>query len=155
MPGRSEPTTGASRSRGGRIARDVLLDTGPLVAALDADDQWHRRCLDVWPTVVTRCVTTDAVVAEACHLVLRGGGAAHLPLDFLLTAGIPILALEGGGHRRAAGLVSQYAGLPMDFADAALVALAEALGLVTIFTTDRRGFSAYRAAGGGRFTLLP
>ena len=137
------------------LAQHVLLDTGPLVAVLDARDQWHERCVAVWPAIIDRCVTMEPVVAEACHLVLRGGGAAHAPLDFLLAAEIPILALETGGHRRAASLMRQYATLPMDFADASLVALSEALDIATVFTTDRRGFSAYHAPRGKRFTLLP
>lgn len=136
-------------------ARDILLDTGPLVAALDARDQWHARCVAAWPAAIARCLTTEAVVTEACHLVLRGRGTAHAPLDFLVAAGIPILGLETGGHRRAAALMARYAGLPMDFADATLVALAEAMHISTVFTTDRRGFATYRPPRGERFTLLP
>ncbi|MFQ6046240.1 MAG: hypothetical protein ACE5PT_07765, partial [Gemmatimonadales bacterium] len=69
-------------------------DTGPLVAALDRSDQWHERCTDVWPELIERCLTTEAVLTEASHLVERGGAPAALPLEFLLAAGIPILGLE-------------------------------------------------------------
>jgi hypothetical protein len=134
--------------------RDVLLDTGPLVAVLNARDQWHERCAAVFPGLVSRCLTTEAVVAEACHLALRGGQASA-PLEFLLAARIPILGIETGGHRRAAGLMARYAALPMDYADAALVAIAEALGISTVFTLDRRGFASYRTAAGARFTMVP
>ena len=137
------------------LARDLLLDTGPLVAALNARDQWHARCVAIWPEVIHRCLTTEAVVAEACHLVLRGAGPAHAPLDFLLSAGIPIVGLETAGHRRAASLMGHYAAVPIDFADASLVALGEALGITSVFTTDRRGFFAYRPPRGKRFKLLP
>lgn len=133
----------------------MLLDTGPLVAVLDARDQWHERCADAFPALVHRCLTTEAVVAEACHLALRGGAGASPPLDFLLAAHIPIIGIETGGHRRAASLMGRYSALPMDYADAALVAIAEALELSTVFTLDRKGFSAYRGAGGGRFTVVP
>jgi predicted nucleic acid-binding protein len=135
--------------------RDVLLDTGPLVAVLDTRDQWHERCVATWPDVIIRCLTTEAVVTEACHLVSRGGGPAYAALDFLLAAGIPVLTLETAGQRRAATLMKQYGTVPMDFADASLVTLAEALSVPTVFTTDRRGFSTYRALRGARFTLLP
>lgn len=135
--------------------RTVLLDTGPLVAVLDVRDQWHVRCAAVWPELISRCVTSEAVVTEACHLVHRGGGPAHAPLDFLLHAAIPILGLEPAAHRRAAALMVQYEAVPMDYADAALVALAEALDATTVFTTDRRGFSAYRLPRGKRFVLVP
>lgn len=137
------------------VRRDVLLDTGPLVAVLDARDQWHVRCAAAWPALIARCITSEAVVTEACHLTGRGGGPASAPLDFLLMAEIPILSLETGGHRRAASLMRQYATVPMDFADASLVALGEALSIETVFSTDRRGFSTYRPPRAERFTLIP
>ena len=136
-------------------ARDIVLDTGPLVATLDARDQWHAHCAGIWPEVIGRCVTVEAVVTEATHLVARGGGPSHAPLDFLLAAAIPIVGLDTGGHRRAASLMRQYARVPMDFADASLVVLAEGLDVATAFTTDRRGFAAYRPPRGKRFALLP
>lgn len=137
------------------LRRDVLLDTGPLVAVLDARDQWHARCAAAWPELIARCVTVESVVAEACHLTARGGGPASAPLDFLLTAEIPIVSLETRGHRRAAALMHRYASVPMDFADASLVALGEALNIDTVFTTDQRGFSTYRPPRGDRFTVVP
>lgn len=133
--------------------RDVLLDTGPLVAYLDAGDQWHRRCAAKWPALLERLVTTDAVVTEACHLAQRASGSAGLPLEFLLDMTIPILPFERRLHRHAARLMRDYADLPMDYADASLVTLAEAFGLARVFTTDRRGFGAYRA-GGREFEIL-
>jgi predicted nucleic acid-binding protein len=51
--------------------------------------------------------------------------------------------------------MDRYAAVPMDFADASLVVLAQALDLNTALSTDRRGFSAYRATRGGAFRLLP
>lgn len=137
------------------MRRDVLLDTGPLVAVLDPRDQWHEICLAVWPDLAQRCVTTEAVVAEASHLMLRGRGRAHAPLDFLITAGIPIDGLDVAGHRRAVRLMQRYQDLPMDYGDASLVVTAEALGASTAFTTDRRGFSTYASPCGVRFTILP
>ena len=138
-----------------RLARDVLLDTGPLVAVLDARDQWHARCIEGWPVLIDRCLTVEAVVTEACHLVLRGGASAGKPLEFLLAAEIPIVGLDTAAHRRAFSLMNQYAKLPMDFADACLVAAAEALHITSVFTTDRRGFRSYRPPRGKHFTLYP
>ncbi|MFQ5702730.1 MAG: type II toxin-antitoxin system VapC family toxin [Gemmatimonadales bacterium] len=135
--------------------RDVLLDTGPLIAALDRSDQWHLACVDAWPDLVDRCVTTEAVVTEASHLVQRGGASAGLPLEFLLAARIPILGLELHLHRQAARLMTHYADLSMDYADATLVVLAQALQIATAFTTDRKGFAVYRAAHNREFDIVP
>lgn len=48
-----------------------------------------------------------------------------------------------------------FADLPMDFADATLVALAEELDCTAVFTTDRTDFSVYRLKGRKPFRLLP
>lgn len=136
-------------------ARDVLLDTGPIVATLDASDQWHQSCADSVTELIERCVTTEAVVTEACHLVGRGRARASLVLDFLLDADVPILSLDRSSLRHAARLMDRYATVPMDFADAALVTLADGLQLGAVLTTDRRGFRAYRLASGQAFHIYP
>lgn len=43
----------------------------------------------------------------------------------------------------------------MDFADAALVRVAERHDLRRVLTLDQRDFSVYRLPRKGRFTLLP
>ena len=47
--------------------------------------------------------------------------------------------------------MEKYADTPMDFADATLVLLAEALGQSEILTLDRRGFSVFRTRRGRPF----
>jgi predicted nucleic acid-binding protein len=56
---------------------------------------------------------------------------------------------------RARSLLEQYSSLPMDFADATLVVLAEELGTNIVLTTDRRDFGIYRIQGRRRFRILP
>jgi uncharacterized protein len=134
--------------------RDVLLDTGPLVAVLDSADQWHATCADAWYEVVQRCITTEACVTEASQLVGRAG-AASLPLEMVLAAGVPVVSLERPGHEQAVRLMRRYATLPMDYADATLVVVADALRLHTVFTMDRKGFRTYRRGDGSAFRMLP
>jgi predicted nucleic acid-binding protein len=45
-------------------------------------------------------------------------------------------------------LMDKYSDRPMDFADATLVLLAEALGIGAILTLDRGGFATYRTRHG-------
>jgi uncharacterized protein len=45
---------------------------------------------------------------------------------------------------RAVSLIEKYKDVPMDFADAALVVLAEKMGIDEIFSLDLRGFGSYR-----------
>ncbi len=57
--------------------------------------------------------------------------------------------------RRCRELLELYEDLPMDFADATLVVLAEDLGTDLVFTTDRRDFGIYRIGGKRRFRIKP
>jgi predicted nucleic acid-binding protein len=137
------------------LGRDMLLDTGPLVAALNARDQWHGHVAAEWPALVDRCITTEAVVTEACHLSAERGGSRTRPLEFLLTTDVPIVAVRLPVHRQCLLLMQKYSDTPMDYADATLVALSDILGIRRVFTTDRRGFGAYRGARGVPFEVLP
>lgn len=133
----------------------MLLDAGPIVALLDRGDQWHAASPDAWQQLAYRCLTTEAVLAEASHLMLRGRYTAAAAVELVLDAGIPILALNREDHQRAARLMRDYADLPMDYADASIVSLAEALDITRVFSTDRRGFGVYRLSGGKRFEIVP
>lgn len=134
--------------------RDILLDTGPIVGVLDGSDQWHRDSVALFHDVSARCLTTEAVLTEATHLLGRAD-AGHLPLELLLAADIPIVSLERSGHEHALRLMRRYADVPMDYADATLVVLADALQIDHAFTFDRKGFRNYRRHARGSFRVLP
>jgi len=51
--------------------------------------------------------------------------------------------------------MEKYRNVPMDFAYATLVALAEELETDTVFTLDRRGFSVYRLNRNKPFRIIP
>ena len=136
-------------------ARDVLLDTGPIVATLDPRDQWHEQSARAFERYAPRCVTSEAVVTEACYFASRAGRSGAIVLDMLLDLEIPIVSIEHRGLRTAARLMDQYSSVPMDFADATIVALAEVFGIHRVLTLDRRGFSVFRSAIGERFDVLP
>ena len=56
---------------------------------------------------------------------------------------------------RAAELVEQYADFPLGTVDALVIAIAERLGVTSIFTLDRRHFGAVRPRHVDAFTLRP
>jgi predicted nucleic acid-binding protein len=132
-----------------------LLDTGPLVAALNRRDPQHPRCAAALAAFSGSLLTTGAVVTEAMYFL--GGlpdGAATLA-GFLDEAQVDIRDCFAPAQlRAAAGLMKKYADLPMDFADATLVLLADELGTGDILTLDERGFRTYRFRGTRRFRLV-
>lgn len=132
-----------------------LLDTGPLVAYLDASDPSHEIVVDSLDDFSGRLHTTSAVVTEAMHLVAGASGGPELLVDFLVSTQTHIAEMMRPAHLRAAvALMNKYADTPMDFADATLVLLAEELGVVEILTLDRRGFTTYRTARSKAFRLI-
>jgi uncharacterized protein len=81
-------------------------------------------------------------------------GPRHLA-DLASASALEIVEVCGlADLHAAAALMERYADTPMDFADATLVLLAEAIEVYEVFTLDRRGFSAYRARGRNAFHLV-
>ena len=65
-----------------------------------------------------------------------------------------ILTDAGPLTARLPALMERYRDLPMDLADASLVAIAEERRLSQVFTLDR-DFRVYRLPNGAPFELLP
>lgn len=132
-----------------------LLDTGPLVALLHAGDAGHASCSKFIERFTGHLLTTEAVLTEAMALMadLRGGSSAVL--DFFLRGGATLVPQSRSSLRRARELLEKYGDLPMDFADATLVVLAEEARTADVFTLDRRGFRVYRWSGSRPFRLHP
>ena len=122
-----------------------LIDTGPLVAYLDADDPAHGAVAECLDAFTGRLMTTSAVVTEAMHFVAASHDGASLLVRFIEATRTEVFDLCGPPELgEAARLMERYADTPMDFADATLVLLAEGLDVHEILTLDRRGFTSYR-----------
>lgn len=135
---------------------DVLIDAGPLIAIFNRNDQHHRVCVDIVQSLDSTFYTTLPVVTEAMHVAgARLGWVAQNALWKLVLRG-DLLLEHPTLHdlSRMQTLMTQYRDQPMDFADASLVALAERLSLVKVFTVDRRDFSVYRLEGKKAFTVI-
>lgn len=124
----------------------TLLDTGPLVAFLNRTDPFHEWAIARLGEVEPPLLTCEAVLSEACFLLRRlpRGTEAVLKLierDLLRVA----FALEPhlAEVRR---LLRRYAQVPISFADACLVRLAELHAGSVLLTLDS-DFRIYRMHG--------
>ena len=89
------------------------------------------------------------------HFVARARQGPTLLSEFVVQSGLQVRDFSQAGElSEAARRMEKYSDVPMDYADATLVLLAEHLGSFDILTLDRRGFSAYRSSRGKRFSLL-
>jgi predicted nucleic acid-binding protein len=138
----------------------IVCDTGPLVAAADRDDRDNRACTDLLTGLhlARRAILVPApVVAEVGYLLARTGGA-RIEAAFLrsiVAQTVTIVDLELADYGRMAELVETYADFPLGTTDAAVIAVAERLGITEIATLDHRHFRAVRPRHTEAFTLLP
>jgi uncharacterized protein len=135
----------------------ILLDAGPLVALFDPRDGAHQKARATLGGIREELVTTVPVLTEVFHLLGSASRGAVSVRAFLLKGGLRVWWLDDASILRALRLMDEYADRPMDFADASLVAAAEALRTTRVFTIDRRDFLTYRARVGRKlrpFTIV-
>ena len=133
----------------------ALADTGALLACLDRDDPWHRRCLDSLPLLHLPMPTSVAVLTELFHLLGDDRRDVARAWAFVRSGVITVLSISDPETADLAALMDKYHLRPMDLADATLVRLAEREGLSTVFTVDHDDFETYRIGGRRRFRILP
>jgi predicted nucleic acid-binding protein len=131
----------------------VLLDTGVIVALLDRSERNHARCVEAIESLADPLVTCEAVIAEACYLLRGARGAADAVLDNVEAGVFEIPFRLTGASRSIRLLMKKYERVPMDFADACLVHMADELATGRILTLDS-DFRVYRWRKGLVFELL-
>jgi uncharacterized protein len=124
--------------------RHCLLDTGPLVALLNATDSQHRACVDTFARLAPPLFTCWPVLTEAAWILRK----QPRPLDRIAAAHaaglFEILPLEDGCLAEIATIMRRYEDIGLQLADAALAYLADRENIRTVFTLDRRDFSIIR-----------
>lgn len=130
--------------------RNIIVDTGPLVALFHARDKHHEAAKAVLESNPAALVSTWPVITEACHFLAQAGRRALL--TFVRRGALRLEALSVEDVPQLDELLARYE--RMDFADATLVLIAEKTGIAEIFTIDRRDFEAYRTRSGRRLRLL-
>jgi uncharacterized protein len=135
----------------------LIVDTGPLVALGDRDDQDHLRCRELLEGDPGPLVTTALVIAEAGYMLSRGlGVAAELALIAMIRdRSLKVEPLHQADWDRIHQLVEMYADLGLGVTDASLIAIAERNYVTRIATIDRRHFAVVRPAHCDAFELLP
>lgn len=125
---------------------NVVVDCGPLVAWLHATDAWHGWAAAWFERLHPPLVTCEAVLAEAAHLVRRGGGDPHAVLS-LVDRGVVRIGISVQDHvTQLEALMRKYRAVPMSLADACLVRLTEIVDRAAVMTLDT-DFRIYRRHG--------
>lgn len=136
--------------------RRILIATGPLVALFDRRDAFHKVCREQAHHRPGSLFTCLPVGTEACYLLNRyDSRLVHHLLAACRDSVYSLLPLDNSDLGRIDQLIAKYQDLYLDFADAALMYLAERESIEHIFTRDRRDFSEFRTISGKSLTILP
>jgi predicted nucleic acid-binding protein len=123
--------------------KEVLADTGPLVAYLDRSDRDHAWARKAFSEITRPLLTCEAVIAEALFLLRRGGIEPDGLLD-LIRRGLLVPKFDLAHEIKAIQhLMKTYRKIPMSLADACLVRMAEIFPESKIMTLDS-DFVVYR-----------
>jgi len=125
------------------MKRDVLLDTGPLVAFINARDRYHDWTISHWAQIAPPLLTCEAVISEACFLLrgIKGGQATVLELFKRGVIRVPVRIDEN--LNQITWLLEKYRDVPMSLADACMVRMSELYPDSLLLTMDR-DFKIYR-----------
>ena len=132
----------------------VLADASFLIALLDRDDAGHPGARAELESLRAPLCSAWPPIAEAMHYFADLPLAREALCDMIEDGVLAVLPLARDDASRMKVLMRQYRDLPMDFADAALVRVAERDGLKTILSFDKH-FRLYRLPRRGSFEVLP
>jgi len=131
----------------------VLLDTGVIVAGLDRSERHHTRCVTVIDQLERPLATCEAVIAESCYLLAGLAGAPEAIIKNVEEGIFQIPFQLSRSAETVRKIMAKYRDLPVDFADACLIHLANELDTGDILTLDR-DFESYRWRRTRPFRLL-
>jgi predicted nucleic acid-binding protein len=133
----------------------AILDTGPWVALIDRSESRHTECIQWLKNFSGRLYSTEAVLTEVLYILNFSIIARCAALDFVLKSVVEIVPSSTASLKKTKNLIKKYADLPMDFADATIVCLANETGMQNIVTFDQKDFSIYRLPKKKSFTIMP
>jgi uncharacterized protein len=124
----------------------VLLDSGFLLASLNASEAEHQATIRVLEDIREPIILPIPAITEVAYLLARDI-TNQAAADFIASLATTELTLEPPlkeDYVRSAEILQQYADANIDFVDALIVAIAERLNVTRLLTLDRRDFQLIR-----------
>ncbi|MFT4268796.1 MAG: PIN domain-containing protein [Xenophilus sp.] len=131
----------------------LILDTGPWVALHCRGERHHAWAKAQFAKTAEPLLTCEAVVAETCFLLARGGFDPRRALE-LLERGVVRLGMALGEEIAAVQqLFTRYGNVPASLADACLIRMSELYEPCRVLTLNG-DFHVYRRHGRKAIPLL-
>jgi hypothetical protein len=125
------------------VRKRAIIDSGPLIALFDRDDEFHEVVCQLLRKFTGTLHSTVAVLTEVTHLLDFSVKAQLDFLDWVRDGGIHLHEIGRDDLERIYELTKKYSDLPMDFADASLMRVAERERIDDVISIDR-DFYIYR-----------
>jgi len=133
--------------------RNVILDASVLAASLNHKDQYYKWTVEQLGTIVPPLLTCEAVLSEA-HFIQRDIPPSLRAIMELAVKDFYKISFNAEEEKQALkALLEKYADVPMSFADACLVRMAELYPDSAVFTLDS-DFKIYRRNGRQAIPLI-
>src|SRR5215218_10054087 len=123
------------------MAKNVLIDTGPLVAALRRRDAYHEWARAHFEAATEPFATCEAVISQSLFLLERARDGKET-----LCGLIEVRYSFDEEAAETIRLIGRYNDTPMSFADGCLMRMAEKDDEAAVFTTNS-DFRTYRKNG--------
>lgn len=133
--------------------RHVIADTGPIVALLNARDEWHDWARETLANLEAPLDTCEPVLAEASHLVRKLPGGPEAVVDLVARGVLQVSFRVDTDLLALRTLLTKYRSVPMSLADACLVRMSERDPGAGVLTLDS-DFHVYRRSGRLRIPLI-
>jgi predicted nucleic acid-binding protein len=133
--------------------KPVLLDSGVIVALLDTRERYHEQCVRAMEELEQPLATCEAVISESCFLFKKIPHASDRILANVEKGIFQILFQLTRSAVSVHAILRKYRDLPVSFADACLVQMADELDTSDILTLDS-DFVHYRWRKTRAFRML-
>jgi hypothetical protein len=135
----------------------IVLDTGGLYAALDANEDLHGRCVAALASAQSPRLLSPFVLADLDYLIgARVGHAAQMALlDEVVRGAYRLEPFSAEDVERATRIVQRYEDLSVGLTDASVVVLAHRHATLDLLCTDQRHFRTLKGPGNKPFRLPP
>ena len=136
--------------------KTVLLDTGPIVAYLNANDTHHAWAVAALGQLRPPLVTCEPVLAEAVYLLRGLSSGSARAFELIRRGGVTVGFRLADELEPVQRVIARYGPSRMDLADACLVRMSEVYADPVVVTIDSQFRDVYRRHGRKTIpTVLP
>ena len=135
----------------------LVLDTGPILGLLDADDPAHASCVSLVDETDEPLVVVAPTLVEVDYWIRKRLQAEvwSVFVEDIACGAYRLEHLLADDLTRVAELEAEYSDLDLGMVDASVIAVCEKLGEEKVATLDRRHFGVVRPRHCDQLQLLP